>query len=463
MASDDEFLQRSKKFLDWFKSQSGTYFHSDLEIADFRAHNAGRGIIATKRINADTELFTIPRSLVITKHNSMLCKKDPAIFERLDEIPDLDEEHADWLKLVIALMYEHLCGESTPWKPYIDVLPETFNTLMFWTDEQVKELQASAIVDKIGKSDAEDLFRTKLLPFLSKHQHLFPQCGRVYQGDEKTLIQAHQISSAIMAYAFDLESEEDENEDEDGWVEDRAGKTIGMVPMADMLNADAEFNAHLSHGEKSLTMTSLRPIEAGEEVLNYYGPLPNSDLLRRYGYTSTKHRAHDVVELRWNNVTESVKTHLAVTGDEIRSALAQYDEDDLEDSFVLEAEPVEPSSEGLLPRKLTAVKLIPEDLAIQTTALLEGLRKVKPPPKPQSSATIWHVFRAAVASRLAEYATTCAEDEKLLRNATGRRRMAIEVRLGEKRILQATLELIDQELKDNDLEEDRQPKRQRLE
>ncbi len=49
-----------------------------------------------------------------------------------------------------------------------------------------------------------------------------------------------------MAYAFDLEAE-DEGEEEDGWVEDKEDKTLGMVPMADMLNADAEYNVRRSN------------------------------------------------------------------------------------------------------------------------------------------------------------------------------------------------------------------------
>jgi hypothetical protein len=47
-----------------------------------------------------------------------------------------------------------------------------------------------------------------------------------------------------MAYAFDLENDDDEEQEgEDEWVEDKDGKVLmGMVPMADILNADAEFN-----------------------------------------------------------------------------------------------------------------------------------------------------------------------------------------------------------------------------
>jgi SET domain-containing protein 6 len=54
------------------------------------------------------------------------------------------------------------------------------------------------------------------------------------------------MGSTIMAYAFDLEKvtgEEDEGDDE-GFVSDDEGVTMpkGMVPLADMLNADADRN-----------------------------------------------------------------------------------------------------------------------------------------------------------------------------------------------------------------------------
>jgi len=68
-------------------------------------------------------------------------------------------------------------------------------------------------------------------------------------------------------------------------------------------------------------MTSLRPIETGNEVLNYYGPLPNSDLLRRYGYTSVKHRAHDVVEINWSTILDAIKIELDLRDLELSEAV----------------------------------------------------------------------------------------------------------------------------------------------
>lgn len=64
----------------------------------------------------------------------------------------------------MVLIYE--TRPSSPWRPYIDVLPASFNTLMYWTNDELSELQASAVVAKIGKQDADELFRDKLWPIV---------------------------------------------------------------------------------------------------------------------------------------------------------------------------------------------------------------------------------------------------------------------------------------------------------
>lgn len=62
------------------------------------------------------------------------------------------------------MIYEFLRGPESPWKPYFDLLPSTFDSLMFWSDEELAELQGSAIVGKIGRAQADHTFRTEILP-----------------------------------------------------------------------------------------------------------------------------------------------------------------------------------------------------------------------------------------------------------------------------------------------------------
>jgi hypothetical protein len=71
--------------------------------------------------------------------------------------------------------------------------------------------------------------------------------------------------------------------------------------------------AHVNHGDDDLSVTALRPIKAGEEILNYYGPHPNSELLRRYGYVTPRHARYDVVEIPWALVEEALSAQLNIS------------------------------------------------------------------------------------------------------------------------------------------------------
>ena len=183
-------------------------------------------------------------------------------------------------------------------------------------------------------------------------------------------------------------------------------------------------------------MTSLRPIKSGEEVLNYYGALPSCDLLRRYGYTSEKHRRYDVVELPWDVVQKTINEKFS------SEVTAKVDEDELEESFVLERESGDPDETGVntFPARFNA---FPEELEEQinlftASALRIQLRKLDKVAKQTLRAAYADVIAKAMPARLKQYATTIPEDEALLesKTTTGRLRMAIEVRLGEKRLLQ---------------------------
>ena len=169
--------------------------------------------------------------------------------ERINVMPlsndDGDETSGppdNWISLILVMIYEYLQGDKSRWKSYFDVLPSEFETLMWWSDQELDQLQASSIVSRIGREEADAMIRTKILPVIKENAAIF---GGVTDSDDERLVRlAHQMGSTIMAYSFDLEGDADEeDEDEDGWVEDREGRTtMGMVPMADILNADAEFN-----------------------------------------------------------------------------------------------------------------------------------------------------------------------------------------------------------------------------
>lgn len=124
---------------------------------------------------------------------------------------------------------------------------------MFWQPQELAELQASAVVDKIGKLSAEESWKTSIIPIMLQHPDLFPLPTATTEEDRTNQLihLAHMAGSLIMAYAFDIDRDEtnsqsgDEAPGEDNWEEDDDEEAVpikGMVPLADMLNADADRN-----------------------------------------------------------------------------------------------------------------------------------------------------------------------------------------------------------------------------
>jgi N-lysine methyltransferase SETD6 len=119
---------------------------------------------------------------------------------------------------------------------------------MFWDDADLAYLQASAVVDKIGKASAEESWKETIVPVMLEHPELFPVEGETEAAKTTELIRlAHFAGSLIMAYAFDIDRDDEEKQNgstsDDEFQEDDEDEPLkGMVPLADMLNADADRN-----------------------------------------------------------------------------------------------------------------------------------------------------------------------------------------------------------------------------
>lgn len=437
--------------------------------------------VAKADISPDTVLFTIPRRSIICTNTSSLATRVPALFSPPEEEQhaadhDMDGDEGEgggddsdndtaqdsWTSLILVLIYEYLQGDNSPWRPYLEVLPtiSDFSTPMFWAADELAELQASPVVSKVGRDEAGKMMRTKILPAVRAHHAVFFPAGSPQLSDDQLVQLAFRMGSVIMAYAFDLEKEEDddenqpggEGEEEDEWVEDREGRTmLGMVPMADILNADAAFNAHIEHGELALTATSLRPIAAGEEVLNYYGPLSNGELLRRYGYTTPVHRRWNLVDLAWEPVVAALRAELPLPAKEWDKAMCSLDLDALEEGFVIERGADDPDSEGRV-REVERKAGAPEELVEQLKTVLKAVKKVKPeavPDKATRDKVVYSTISRALEERTGQYSTTLEQDLEKYEaggdepgHKSGRQRMALDVRIGEKVLLRQAAESV---------------------
>ncbi len=196
-------------------------------------------------------------------------------------------------------------------------------------------------------------------------------------------------------------------------------------------------------------MRSIKHIAKGEEILNDYGQLPRSDLLRRYGFVTENYSHYDVAEISTQSLlgilggTEPLVmpgyrslTPLSQEESKIRVELAER-ENVCEDSYDLSS----PSSESpSIPDELLALLylLLLDD---NNLTAIETSKSVLPSRSKLATRAVGQVLVAALQRREMEYASTLEEDTALLQcgNLTKRQVMAIQVRLGEKWVLKQNI------------------------
>ncbi|KAF8859575.1 SET domain-containing protein [Acephala macrosclerotiorum] len=433
----DNFQATTEEFLSWLP-RMGIQISPKIAVVDMRLGGKNRGIVAVTDIEEDEVLFTIPRSAVLNMNTALADSQLSFLKDTVPNIPG-------WLALTTIMLVE-ASRKDSKWMPYFAVLPDQLDSLVFWSNDELAELQASMVAKKIGKATAEDIFAEHVAPL---------------NIDNASSIMCHKVASVIMACAFDIpelpetENVEDGQEDEeaDELVSDNGEdeKTIlSMIPLADMLNADADRNnACLCCDNKDLEMRAIRPINKGDEIFNDYGQLPRSDLLRRYGYVTDNYAQYDVAELPTKSILSlfrsneslqlSSQTVLEPLGLLVNKGVELAHREGLyEDSYDLaHPGPDRPSIPDDLLALLYILLLDEENFAAIESS------KIALPSRPKlSTGLVGQVLVKILRLREREYATTAEEDELLLQagGLPHRKAMAIQVRLGEKQVLRKAIQ-----------------------
>ncbi|KAL7420280.1 Ribosomal lysine N-methyltransferase 4 [Cryptotrichosporon argae] len=420
-----------------FKSAGGSISEElfDLEPVE----GMGWGAVARRRIEPETPLFHIPTSLLLSPWTCGLRT-------RLSEA-EWDSLDGGWARLILGMMYETSLGSSSRWAGYLSNMPTSFDTPMFWDEADRALLKGTDIEERIGKEDAEQEYRDKIVPLLSAHPDVFPPGSPHF-----SLTAFHTHGSRILSRSFTIpvsraggprtpaggvEGEDSDDDEEEEMV-------AVMVPIADMLNAAYERdNARLFEDERGYAMISTKPIEAGEQIYNTYDSPPNSELLRKYGHVDALPLPADLGERLDPAGPESLGAwpygnpgdEVGLTGDRVVAAAGGGLEERVEWWLEEGEDDTFPLTLGveLDPALVSFARLLTND------ADWERARHKGKTPKPVLDEPAAAVLARAVADREAGYAMSLEDDLAAILDPAARlnARNAAVVRLGERRILRA--------------------------
>lgn len=187
-------------------------------------------------------------------------------------------------------------------------------------------------------------------------------------------------------------------------------------------------------------MKATKPIKAGDEIFNDYGPLPRSELVRMYGYVTDNYAEYDVVD-----ISHDLFVNVAGMTDPKRNTAWLKREEQLlelgiiDDGYSLQRPTSAAKLEDYLPGNI--------HMLLRGLCLDENSTRV-PKLNYQESVSIEEasLLSLVATKRLSEYQTSLEEDRQLP-CSTSREHMALAVRKGEKEVLHSIIEMCQRHLK----------------
>ncbi|CAM0912527.1 unnamed protein product [Alopecurus aequalis] len=315
---DDGKLQ---SFLQWLQANG-----ADLRGCTIRAcGRKGFGVYSTAAEAGATDgvVMVVPLDLAVTP---MRVLQDPLVGPRCRAL--FEEDGVDDRLLVMLFLMAERLRPSSLWKPYLDMFPRTFESSVWFNDDELVELEGTTLhratvmqkkslhtlfndkvkglveellhLDESGSSIevrfedflwANSIFWTRALNIPLPHSYIFP--GSL---DEQHISSGEVLGDSSLATQQETDiavknSSADDNSEphstEKIWVE-------GLVPGIDFCNhnvkalatweVDSVGNATGIPASMYLRLAGTSSVETGTEIYINYGNKGNEELLYLYGF-----------------------------------------------------------------------------------------------------------------------------------------------------------------------------------
>ncbi|XP_023228107.1 histone-lysine N-methyltransferase setd3-like [Centruroides sculpturatus] len=129
-----------ENFLSWCSGAGANFETIDIK----KLKDEEYGLVSKQLLNEGDVVLKVPRKLMMTTTTisepilNNFVKKDPIL------------QHMSNVVLALHLMNEYVNPDSF-WKPYLSILPAEYNTVLYFTPEDLKELTGSPVKEECMK------------------------------------------------------------------------------------------------------------------------------------------------------------------------------------------------------------------------------------------------------------------------------------------------------------------------
>eukprot|EP00741_Cyanophora_paradoxa_P013494 tig00020693_g13030.t1 len=241
-----------ERFEAWLRDQGVEL--DGLRLVDFPGF--GVGLQTTRKIEKGDRIGTVPLRLLMTNRTARTSR----LGRLLEGAPAAAVDDASVMALHV------LCEDADPssfWRAYLDTLPKTFTTPLFFSEEEIDLLQCPRAMPSARKQQR----RLK-----AAYESCRPLLEDSFPPSHRTFEKFRWAWSVLFTRAY--------------WLEpDLFGSQWGLVPFADALNHCCEKNdSYYDEDEKAYVCLAGSSFAAGKQVFVNYGPYDNWRLLKWYGF-----------------------------------------------------------------------------------------------------------------------------------------------------------------------------------
>ncbi|EPS70598.1 hypothetical protein M569_04159, partial [Genlisea aurea] len=272
----------------WIRREGG-FLHDSVRVSPLEDEKQvvglGLGLVALDDIAKGTELIALPPHIPL-RFECGARDDDSLLVDLARHIP----EELWQMKLGLKLLQERARTGSF-WWPYISNLPETFSVPIFFSGEDIKELQYAPLVHQVNKRcrflhELEKVIKCK---FENVEREAHPFGGQ--KVDASSLGWA---MSAVSSRAFRLHG-----------IKQRNGSCTNipmLLPLIDMCNHSFTPNAEIvqeTEGSMLVKVIAESEIKRGDPLELNYGRLNNDLFLLDYGFIVPSN-PYDCVEVKYD-------------------------------------------------------------------------------------------------------------------------------------------------------------------